>query len=109
MFSRSKSRVDLKDTHTSHIEPEAFLCMHNTNESSVAERTTNDRTHAVHVDSKRTNRSGCTAPVTGCLDECHFKREDRVQYTSGSVAVEFVFHYAPPVGPKRSVLMCAGS
>src|SRR6185312_15928502 len=84
-----------------------YLC--HADEYGIARGAAYNRSHAVYVGSERTNGVGCAAACTGCLDERHFKREDLLQSSSGSIAVQFVFHHASPVGPNRSVLIRPGS
>src|SRR6266516_5913304 len=108
-MKRLGSHADLHDTHAPHIQPVASLRMRNADEGGIAGRTADDRPHPMHVDSQRTNDTGCAAARTGCLDERHVKGEDLLQDAPGSVAIKFVLHYASPVGPNRSVLMRPGS
>src|SRR5262245_50001616 len=62
----------------------------------------------MHIDSQRPNSTCRAAARTGGLYTGHFKGEDLLQETTDSIAIQFVFHHASPVGPKRSVLMRAG-
>src|SRR5205807_249036 len=101
--------ADLKDTHTSHIEPVTSFCLRDANERSIARGTADNRPHAVHVDSQRANDIACAAAGTGGLNKRHVKGEDLLKDAPSSVAIKFVFHYASPVGPNRSVLMRPGS
>src|SRR5438034_9919463 len=85
------------------------LCLRDADERGIARGTADDRPHAVHIDSERTNDIGCTTVSTGCLHECHVKGKDLLQDAPSSVAIKFVLHYASPVGPNRSVLIRPGS
>src|SRR5260370_34039678 len=99
----------LKDAHAPHIQEGSSLGLRDADKRGIADRATDDRPHAMHVDGGRTKRIGGAAVGTGGLDQCHVKVEDRLQGPCCSVAIKCVFHYASPVGPNRSVLMRAGS
>src|SRR3989440_3204778 len=101
--------TDLKDTHAPHIQPVASLHLRHADERGIADGATDDRPHPMHVGGGRPKQIGGAAARAGDLDERHFKGEDRLQHARGSVAIQFVFHHASPVGPNRSVLMRAGS
>jgi hypothetical protein len=83
--------------------------MQHPHEEGVAGGAAHYRPHAVHVNSECPDGPGRAAACTGRLDQGHVKRKDLLQDATGSVAVQFVFHHTPPVGPKRSVLMRVGS
>src|SRR2546423_2923256 len=102
-------RGDLQDAHAPHVQEVASLHMRNADERSIAGRAAYYRPHAMYVGGGRTKRIGGAAARTGGLDKRHFKREDRLQGSRGSVAIEFVLHHASPVGPNRSVLTRPGS
>src|SRR5260370_35138667 len=83
--------------------------MHNTDDHVVAPGTAYDRPHPMHVGSKRRDRASCAALRTGHLGHSHLKRKNLAQNAAGGVAIQFLFHHEPPVGPKRSVFTRAGS
>src|SRR5579859_5901740 len=67
---------DVKNTYPLHIEPVAALRADYANEHVVTSRTAHYRSHAAHIDGKRTNRPGGAAMSTRFLNERHFKREN---------------------------------
>src|SRR5207248_8651763 len=89
--------------------PVASFRLRHTDEGGIAGGTAHNRPHPMHVDSQRTNGIGCAAASAGSLDKRHVKGEDLLQGPCCSVAVKFVLHYASPVGPNLSVLMCPAS
>src|SRR5712691_6724322 len=101
--------ADLEDAHTPHIQEVASPDVCHADEHRVADGAAEDRPHAMHVGGGRPHRHGGAAAGTGDLGHRHVKGEDRLQDACGSVAIELVLHHLSPVGPNRSVLMCAGS
>src|SRR5207249_4875473 len=100
---------NLQDAHAPHVKPVASFRLCYADERGIAGGAADDRPHPMHVDGGRTYSIGCATARTGGLHESHFKGEDLLQDAPGSVAIQFVFHHASPVGPNRSVLMRAGS
>src|SRR2546426_1125441 len=99
--SRSLPPVgDLKDTRTPHIQPVSPPHIRKPDEGGITRRAPHHRAHPVNVRGERADRTGRPTPRTDRLGGGHVEGEDLVQDTPCRIAVQSVFHYAPPVGPK---------
>jgi hypothetical protein len=79
--------------------------MGNSDQCSIATGTTQDCSYTVYVSSQGTDVIRSAAPLARRLGKRHLKWKDFLQDTGSSIAVQSILHHAPPVGPKRSVLI----
>lgn len=105
--------VDPKKANSAQVKAVASANVRNSQHRRVATSAAKYRAHPVPVKHQFADRFHRSAARAGRFRARHLKRKNLVQQSARGVAVQSqiaVLHIGqPPVGPKRSVLIRAGS